>query len=38
MYIELVNPEIVKQTGSDICEEGCLSVETEHGFVDRPSL
>lgn len=36
MYLELINPEIISQKGSEICEEGCLSVEKEHGFVERP--
>lgn len=37
MFLELINPEIVSQKGSDICEEGCLSVEGEQGYVERPA-
>lgn len=36
LYLELINPEILKQKGSDIEMEGCLSVGSEHGYVDRP--
>lgn len=38
MYLELINPEIVSYKGSEICKEGCLSVEEEHGFVERPAF
>ncbi|MCL2797563.1 MAG: peptide deformylase [Firmicutes bacterium] len=33
---ELVNPVIVKSAGSQIEEEGCLSVPGRVGFVERP--
>lgn len=36
MFVELVNPEIIKQKGEDIEEEGCLSVGTMTGLVKRP--
>lgn len=36
MFIELVNPVIVKELGEDIEEEGCLSVGTVTGRVKRP--
>ncbi|MGN1163088.1 MAG: peptide deformylase [Christensenellales bacterium] len=36
MFIELVNPVIVKERGEDIEEEGCLSVGTVTGRVKRP--
>jgi peptide deformylase len=36
LYLELINPEIINQKGSDIETEGCLSVGNEHGYVERP--
>lgn len=36
MFVELVNPEIIKQKGEDIEEEGCLSVGSMTGLVKRP--
>ena len=36
MFIELVNPVIVKERGEDIEEEGCLSIGTMTGRVKRP--
>lgn len=36
MFVELVNPEIIKQKGEDIEEEGCLSVGSVTGLVKRP--
>ena len=36
MFVELVNPEIIKQKGEDIEEEGCLSVGAMTGLVKRP--
>lgn len=36
MFIELVNPVIVKERGEDIEEEGCLSVGKMTGRVKRP--
>ena len=34
--LELINPEIIKTSGEDVEEEGCLSVEGFHGRVKRP--
>ncbi len=34
--IELINPEIIKTEGSQIGQEGCLSVPGEWGDVERP--
>ena len=36
MFVELINPEIVKQEGKDVEQEGCLSVGTFRGKVERP--
>lgn len=36
MFVELINPEIVKQEGEDIDTEGCLSVPNFNGKVKRP--
>lgn len=36
LYLELINPEILNQKGSDIETEGCLSVGSDSGYVDRP--
>ena len=33
----LINPEIVESNGSQVGEEGCLSVLGRRGIVDRPS-
>ena len=35
-YIELVNPEIVAQSGEQTGLEGCLSVPGKWGIVTRP--
>ena len=35
-YIELVNPEIVAQSGEQTGPEGCLSVPGKWGLVTRP--
>ncbi len=35
-FIELINPEIVKSSGEEIAEEGCLSVGNFRGRVKRP--
>ena len=35
--IELINPEIIEATGSEIGVEGCLSVPGKQGLVKRPS-
>lgn len=36
-YIELVNPEIIVQSGEQSGPEGCLSVPGKWGLVTRPS-
>ncbi len=35
--VEIVNPVIVKQSGSQVGEEGCLSVPGVFGEVERPN-
>ena len=37
-YIELVNPEIVAQSGEQTGLEGCLSVPGKWGIVTRPDV
>lgn len=34
--IVLINPELISQEGSVVCEEGCLSVPDVHEMVARP--
>ena len=36
MFVELINPEIIEQEGKDVEQEGCLSVKTFRGRVERP--
>ena len=36
MFVELINPEIVATEGRDIEQEGCLSVGSFRGRVERP--
>ena len=36
MYIELINPEIIEQSGEDIAKEGCLNVGGIQEYVKRP--
>ena len=36
LFLELINPEIVKQSGKQESEEGCLSVKDCTGIVVRP--
>ena len=36
MFLELINPVIIHQSGEDVDEEGCLSVKGIHGKVKRP--
>ena len=36
MFVELINPVIMKERGEDVEEEGCLSVGTMTGLVKRP--
>ena len=36
-YIELINPEIIAQSGEQTGLEGCLSVPGKWGIVTRPS-
>jgi len=33
---ELVNPEIIKSSGSHVGQEGCLSIPGQNGYVERP--
>lgn len=35
-YIELINPEIIEQSGEQTGPEGCLSVPGKYGIVTRP--
>ena len=35
-YYECINPVILSQSGSQIDNEGCLSVKGKYGLVDRP--
>ncbi len=35
-YYECINPVIVSQSGSQVGEEGCLSVRGKYGTVKRP--
>ena len=37
-YLELVNPEIIAQSGEQTGLEGCLSVPGKWGIVTRPNL
>ena len=34
--IELINPVILEQSGSQIYDEGCLSLPEQRGYVERP--
>ena len=36
LYLEFVNPKILKEEGSHLMLEGCLSVDNLNGFVYRP--
>lgn len=36
MYLELINPVILKSSGKQCGEEGCLSVKNVTGLVERP--
>ena len=36
-YFECINPTIISQSGSQIGEEGCLSVKGKYGTVKRPN-
>ena len=35
-YFECINPEILSSSGSQIDNEGCLSVKNKWGLVERP--
>lgn len=35
-YFECINPVIVKKSGKQVGEEGCLSVKGRYGVVERP--
>lgn len=36
--IELINPEITSQSGSQTADEGCLSYPGKYGKVERPNV
>ena len=36
MFLELINPVIIKSSGKQESEEGCLSVKDCTGLVERP--
>lgn len=36
-YYECINPQIVKQSGKQVGDEGCLSVKGKYGTVTRPN-
>ncbi len=36
-YFEFINPVMVKQAGSQIDREGCLSIVKKSGLVERPN-
>lgn len=36
-YYECINPTIVSKSGSQVGEEGCLSVKGKYGTVERPN-
>lgn len=36
--LELINPEIIEQSGTQSGMEGCLSVPGEYGIVTRPNV
>ena len=36
MFVELINPEIISSEGKDIEQEGCLSIGSFRGRVERP--
>jgi len=35
-YYELINPVIIASEGTQVCDEGCLSIPGYHGDVVRP--
>jgi len=35
-FYEMINPEIIKLEGTQICDEACLSVPGYHGDIERP--
>ncbi len=37
-FTEFINPEIIKTEGESICSEGCLSIPSESGYVERPEV
>ena len=37
VYYECINPQIVKSSGSQVGDEGCLSVKGKYGTVTRPN-
>lgn len=37
LFLEMINPEIIKQSGNQCGVEGCLSIKNIQGYVNRPS-
>lgn len=37
LFLEMINPEILKQSGNQCGVEGCLSIPNVQGYVNRPS-
>lgn len=35
-FLEMINPEILKQSGTQCGVEGCLSIKNIQGYVNRP--
>ena len=36
LFLEMINPEIIKQSGNQCGVEGCLSIKNLQGYVNRP--
>ncbi len=37
LFFEMINPEILEQSGNQCGVEGCLSIKNIQGYVNRPS-
>jgi peptide deformylase len=37
LFLEMINPEILEQSGNQCGVEGCLSIKNIQGYVNRPS-
>lgn len=37
IYYECINPQIIKMSGKQVGEEGCLSIKGKCGVVERPN-